>query len=430
MVRAAMETVVAGRRPPAHGRRMTHRQPRGVPALALTIALLAGACGTATVTPPPSTSPAAASPTWNPRTSEIDSYAAVWEAQQPKAYAYTASNNVDGMGGAAWHATHIDGRTEALTLAQGTMVGGEATPFLVEGTFDRVRRLIGEAGTIAYSADSQYGYLAKVRYEQPAGASDGSFDYEVTGFTTPGDRTAAESARKALDEALGRWAAYASPAWQYTWTRFAARDTPASATTYTVRHQDGRTVAVQADGTADVAPPPEATIEGTVSAAVAVVAGGGWVDVSADAATGLDLLIAVDPSPTATGDGYWIRVTVVDLAHDAARKALVAAQDRWSTAGPAKYSMSWTYDGCSQHSAKVTVKGDAATIKGRWQAACEADPVRPTVPDLFSAIGQALADNRSVTATYDKKLGYPVKVLFGPGADPAHTITISGFKRG
>jgi hypothetical protein len=398
-------------------------------ALATSLAVVAGACGSTSVTTPPPSSGAAPSPTWNPRIAEIDSFVAVWEAQQPPAYAYTVTHEADGTGGGAWHATHIDGRTESLEL-RATQAGANASPYLVEGAFDRARELLSAGGTTTYDVDQQYGYLARLRYEQPSGASDQSFTDTVTDFTTPGDRTAAERARTSLDEALGRWNAYASPAWQYTWTRYAAADTPASATTYTVRHQDGRTVAVQADGTTDAAPPREATIEGTVATVMAVLAGGGWVDVSADAATGLNLLIAVDPSPSATGDGYWIRVAVADLAKQSAAKALASARDRWSTAGLKKYSYTWTYDGCAQYSARVIIRADALKAKGRSSAACEASPIRPSVTDLFAAIAGTLDSGGRVSATYDKKLGFPTKVVFGAGPDPARTITITGFKRG
>ena len=61
-----------------------------------------------------------------------------------------------------------------------------------------------------------------------------------------------------------------SPAWEYTWTRYGAADTEATQTAYRIRHGGGQTTLATPDGEAGGPPPPEATIEGTIEAAVAV----------------------------------------------------------------------------------------------------------------------------------------------------------------
>ncbi len=156
------------------------------------------------------------------------------------------------------------------------------------------------------------------------------------------------------------------------------------------------------------------------------------MDVSTDAATGLDLLAAVDPSPSAKGDAYWIRIDHTDLAAEKAAEDLAAAQKRWATAAPKRHSYSWHYEGPgADWSYRVAMNGDKATIKPGKGAPPVADSfAAPRVPEMFALIERALAAGGSVTATYDRKLGYPTRIVLPTVTEstPEGVITITDFR--
>jgi hypothetical protein len=306
----------------------------------------------------------------------------------------------------------MDGRTEALVLEQGPVPpddGGRALS--IAGVFDTAHEALDGSGTAAYQVDQLYGYLPRVEY-----TADGA------------DGSAAGAARDALNAVLQRWSSIASPAWEYTWTRFGAADTEATQTTYRVRHGAGATTLAAPDGGPGAAVPDEATIDGTVEAAVAALASGGWVDV-AIAPDGLDTLVAVDPSPSATGDAWWIRIDHTDRFAERARQDLDAARTRWTAAGLERYSYRWTWDGSDgTWSWGVRLSGDAARLKPSAGApTVEGTFVAPRIEDLFDLVDRVLAGGGSVDVTYDRSLGYPARVEFPAASElaPRGVITIT-----
>ena len=265
--------------------------------MAIAVALMATACGSPATTPPPAATPA---PTADPRHDEIDQAQARWDAKGPKTVAYTTTESVGGSATTTVHVTEMDGRVEALVLEAGAVApddGGRALS--IDGLFETAREALDGSGTADFDIDQLYGYLPRLGYESDV--ADGSFTIEVRDMVTAADRTAAGAARDGLNAVLQRWDQLESPAWEYTWTRYGAADTEATQTAYRIRHGNGQTTLATPDGEAGGPPPPEATIEGTIEAAVSVMASGGWVDVALDP-NGLDTLIAIDPSPSSSGD--------------------------------------------------------------------------------------------------------------------------------
>ncbi len=393
-------------------------------ALGAMLALAVAACGSAPPSPSPVPTPES---TWDPRRDEIDQAANAWAAEQPGTYAYTTTNQVQGMRAATSHVTVIDGHTEQLDDTNGFISAGELT---IEDGFDLARAGLSGDGKLTIAVDQQYGYLSSIEYATTV--ADGSYTRTVSGFTTPGDRTANARAREALDAYLDRWQGLATPAWEYTWTRVDALslDAPKG---FSVRHADGVTMAAAAGGSAAIETPTEATVGGTVADAVGVMGAGGWVDVSADDLTGLDALIAVDPSPTAKGDGYWIRIDFTDRAAARQREHLDAARARWASAKIRKSTYRWAYDGADgAYGWTIAANGDVLRFVKRSKGAPTGESmfVRPSIPDAFTMIDEILSSGGTVSVRYDKALGYPRKIVIANGgtAAPAGAITISGFK--
>lgn len=394
-------------------------------ALGLLLASAAAACGSAP--PSPTIAPTPVS-SWDPRRDEIDQAQGIWETEHPGTYAYTSTTSVDGMGSASSRVAGMDGHTEVLVLAANGFVSSDGAT--VEALFDVARASLDGSGTLRVAIDQRYGYPSSLAYTTDA--ADGSFTRTVTEFTTPGDRSAGARAREALDQALTRWNDLATPAWEYTWTRIdaAAAGTP---TSWVVRHAGGETSARAAGTTIDRAPPDQVTINGTVGDAVGVMASGGWVDVSTDSATGLDMLLAIDPSPGIKGDGYWIRVDFTDRAAEQQRKALAAAKERWAAAAPKKYAYTWAYDGeKGAWSWTMAMNGETGKVTKK---SASAPPVEgafapPRIPETFELIGQVLDAGGTVSVTYDKTLGYPRKIVFANATEwaPRGTVTITDFK--
>jgi len=180
----------------------------------------------------------------------------------------------------------------------------------------------------------------------------------------------------------------------------------------------------EADGSV---PSNAATPEGSISAAQRVISGGGWVDVAADTGSGRNLLISIDPSPATTGDAYWIRISFVDLVAQKAVKAHAAAATRWAAKAPTIYSYTWRYRGAgSDLTYKVSMDGDTATIRPvGGTPAVEAAFVAPRIEATLALIGDVLGQGGRVTATYDRKLGYPLSVTMVPHGDAGRKGTIT-----
>lgn len=390
--------------------------------VAIAVALLAAACGSQA----PTVAPATPAPTADLRHGELDQAAAIWASKGPSSLAYTTTQSI-GDSTTSVHLTHMDGRTEALVLESGTVPpddGGRALS--IEGVFETAHEALNGSGTASYDVDRLYGYLPRVEYTTDAG--DGSFTIEVRELVTPADRTAAGAARDALNAVLLRWSSIASTAWSYTWRRFTAADTEATETRYDVRHGGGQTTLAAADGEAAGRVPGEATIDGTVEAALAALTSGGWVDVAIEP-NGLDTLIAVDPSPSATGDAWWIRIDHTDKFAERARQDLDAGRTRWTTAALTRYAYRWTWDGRDgTWSWRVKLSGDSAKLKPSSGApAVEQTFVAPRIEDLFDLVDRVLAAGGTVDVAYDKALGYPTRVEFTAGTEfaPRGVITIT-----
>jgi len=393
-------------------------------ALGVALALFAAACGSAPPTPTPEPTPA---PTWDPRRDEIDQAEGVWEAEQPATYAYTSTNAVNGMGAAASRVTGIDGHVEVQERVTSSFVRDAGT---IEAMFDNARAGLGGDGTASVAIDQQYGFLSSLEYMTDV--INGSYSQTIAEFTTPGDRTANPRDTEALNDLLDRWSSIVTPAWAYTWTRVDAAS-PATPTGWTVRHTDGRSTAVAAGSSDEVTPPGKVTIDGTVEEVVGILGSGGWVDVSSDDLTGLDVLIAVDPSPAVKGDGYWIRIDFTDRAAASQKERLDAARARWTAAKVGKSTYTWAYDG-ERGSWTWTIRATGDTLKFLKRSVGaptgEAVFVRPSVRDTFDMIDEIIAGGGSVLVTYDKALGYPRKIVIGDGGSwaPKGTITISKLK--
>ncbi len=401
----------------------------GVWARLAVLGLLVAACGSETVTPPPTATPSA---TPDPRLEEVAEGRGVWERQRPGTVAYTTVETWSGMSTTTVHVTEMDGRAEVQATEVGSYPPEIGPNQTIDAILDRADAALATSGnevTITY--DTRYGYVSRLEQSTPD-VADGASSVEVRDLTTPADRTGPSRARDQLDALLQAWKSPRSPTWEYTWSRFTAADTASTATTYRVHHEDGQTTVATEDGAAGSAAPPDAaTIQGTVEAAVGVLAAGGWVDVAADEA-GLDALIAIDPSPSAKGDAYWIRIDYTDLYAVRAHEALAAARSRWSTAAPRRYTFRWRFEGPGgSWGWTVTLNGDVAKLKPTKGApAVEGSFVAPRVDAVFDLIEAIIDGGGRVTVTYDQALGYPATVVIdrGGGAAPNGTITISKLK--
>jgi hypothetical protein len=395
--------------------------------LGVTLAVLVAACGSPTVTPPS----VAPSPTWDPRRDQVDQAQAVWEVERPGTVAYTTVDLVDGHGTTSVRVTEMDGNVETHVLQAGSLAPADGGASLaIDSLFDRARAALEGDAEVVMTFDQFYGY--PVRIEAGSTTADGPGTVEVTAFITPADRTGATRAREALDRVLQRWGSLPSPAWEYTWSRFAAADSAGTASTWRVRHEDGATTVSAEGGSGDSVPPEAVTIEGTVATAVSTLAAGGWVDVAADPGT-LDLLIAIDPSPSMQGDAYWIRIDHTDLYAETSRAALEAAKDRWAAAGLERFAYAWRYAGeDGTFGWNVTINRDTAKLKPTKGAPpVEASFVAPRIPELFDLIDQVLASGGTVLVTYERRLGYPTRVEIVSAGDfaPTGVITITGLKQ-
>jgi hypothetical protein len=399
----------------------------GVARLGATVLLLA-ACGSDPATPPAATP----SPTADPRLEEVAEGRGVWERQRPGTVAYTTVETRGGDAPTIVHVTEMDGRSEVQPVSAGASAPEIGPAQTIEGILDRAAAALQQPGNnVSITYDLQYGYVSRLDQATSDGIAAES-SVEVRDLTTAADRTSASRARAALEALLESWNAPRSPTWEYTWSRFTAADTDSSATTYRVHHEDGTTTIAADDGAAGKAAPPEAsTIEGTVAAAVGVLAAGGWVDVAADE-TGLDALISIDPSPSAKGDAYWIRIDYTDLYEAQARAALDAARARWTATAPERYTFRWRYVGPGgSWGWNVTLSGDVANLKPiPGTPPVESSFVAPRIDALFDLVEAIIDGGGRVKVTYDPALGYPATVVVteGAGAAPDGTITVSRLK--
>ncbi len=356
----------------------------------------------------------------------------MWERQRPSTVAYTTVEHRASGQETVVHVAEMDGRAEVQPVSMAPDAPEIGAAQTIGGILDRAAAALEQpGGEVSISYDVLYGYVSRLDQRLPDGA-DAQASVEVRDLTTAADRTSASRARAALDSLLQAWNAPRSPTWEYTWSRFTAADTVSSATTYRVHHEDGATtVAAEGGAAGDAAPPDAATIGGTVEAAVGVLAAGGWVDVAADV-EGLDVLVSIDPSPSARGDAYWIRIDYTDLYAVQAREALAAARARWSAAAPERYAFRWRYEGPGgSWGWNVTLNGDDAEFKPTAGAPPVGSSfVAPRIDALFDLVGAIVDGGGKVKVVYDTALGYPktVAVTQGGGAAPNGTITISKLK--
>jgi hypothetical protein len=323
----------------------------------------------------------------------------------------------------------MDGHVELQAVSGETPAASGVDP-TVEGAYEAARSVLEGDGTLDVEIEQLYGYLSDVAYTTASGG--GSWTRAIDDFTTAATRASAARAREALDAIGRRWGSIGSPAWEYTWSRFSAADAAGPVAGWRVHHEDGKTTVTAADGTSGAPPPDAVTIGGTVASLAAVLAAGGWVDVATDAVTGLNMLVAVDPSPSVRGDAYWIRVETTDLAAQHAAKTLASARDRWAESRPKRYSYTWRFAGGDRAwTYRVTVDGAKVTVKPGEGAPPVAESfAAPDVDGTLDLVERVLAGGGTVSATYDKKLGYPVRIVLpaATGTTPAGEITIDGFK--
>jgi len=406
-----------------------------MPAAFIAGLLVLAALSVAACSPAPSPTPAATpgpSAAWDPRLDVIDQAEAVWDAHQPKTYAYTFDYTGNQAIGDTYRyrVTSLEGHAETqLINGRGLPAGGEHA-VTVPGIYAGARLALAGDGTLTTDADYTYGYPKSVTYASQA--ADGSWSEAITEFLPAGDPAGPARTQAQLSTLLDRWQRQLPAEFEYTWSRFRAADGPAAATVWRVRLEGGKVVSSsesEADGSV---PSSAATPEGSIAAAQRVISGGGWVDVAADTGSGRNLLISIDPSPATTGDAYWIRISFVDLVAQKAAKAHATAAARWAANAPTIYAYTWRYRGAGDDlTYKVSVDGDTATIRPvGGTPAVEAAFVAPRVEDTLTLIGDVLAQGGRVTATYDKKLGYPRSVTLVPHGDAGlkGTITIRDFR--
>lgn len=367
----------------------------------------------------------------DPRFAAVDAAQARWVARQPHGYAYIFTHN--GPSGHTWNwryrVTAFDGQVQAQSLDGWTGSDEDLALVTVDGLFDTVRwgTLVSGDTTVTYDPD--LGYPAEIVHVPPM-VADGDFSETMTDFVTTADDQAALT-REAVRSARAAWARWQPTAYEYTWRRFAAAG-PGAGTAWLVRYTDGRASTDPGPGSDGAVPDFKAAVGANFDSVEAALDAGAWVDLTVDQVTGLPLLAAIDPTPAVSGDEYWIRITFQDIEHEEATAAVQAARERWAAAAAERYSYTWRYRGRFKPlTYGVTMNGDVATLRRAPgtdipEAASDAGP---RIADTFTMIEQVLLQGGHVAATYDPKLGYPVRVAIDPAGDagPPGTITITDF---
>lgn len=424
---------------------------RGIMTAFVAMLLVAG-CATAQVAPTPSTpatptiveppavslpsvpgsSSADASP--DPRAALIDEAATRWAAGRPPSYAFVFTHL--GPGGTGWDWRHrvvsLEGRVQSQWLGGLAQARADAVDRMtVDGLFSTARWALGAQGQTQMTFDPALGYPTRIDHHDES-PSDGSWTETATEFASSLDPDRAPRLREVIDEARAAWKRWAAGDFAYTWRRFAASAGPWTGTAWLVQSSAGQVTSESGPASDGALPADAASVASTFDTVEAALDAGAWVDLTVDATSGLPLLVAVDPVPSATGDGYWMAITFRDMEGEVATSALEAAKTRWAAAGLQRFSYTWRYRGAlAPLTYHVVMEGEVSHLRrdpgtpvpeARSYAA-------PRIDDSFRMIEEVLAEGGHVRATYDPVLGYPLRVEVDPlgWAGAKGVITISDF---
>jgi hypothetical protein len=339
-----------------------------------------------------------------------------------------------GPAGVGWdwryRVTSLDGRAQAQWIDGYAPSDDQAATMSVEGQFASLRDRIAGSGELRMTFDPDLGYPTEVSSGDVRIADSDSTD-TITDFVS-GTEARVASVREMLRSARTAWKRWEPTAYEFVWRRFGAAAGPASGTTWHVEHSDGSTATGADPGSDGASPADKASVRSTFDAVAEALDAGAWVDLTVAPTSGVPTLVAVDPSPTQTGDGFWIRIAFRDVAREAAMSAAVAAWDRWAAAGLQHFSYTWRYRGeYAPLTYGMTLNGDVATLRrSPGTPGPEASAfATPRIDDTFRMIQTVLAQGGRVNATYDPVLGYPIRVEVDPAGDagPRGTVTITSF---
>jgi hypothetical protein len=393
-------------------------------------ALAVAACGSPTT---PTAAPATPSESWNPARDVVDQGEAVWKVQQPGAFAYTIEMTGGPLGdgaGARYRVASLEGHPEALFL------NGTADPPLdgadvgIPALFDAIGAAYDAGADVTVDIDPTYGYprSASVTGSTP----ETSWSATIEELAVAGSPASTAITQDAMEKMRDHWPRTVAGDWAYTWSRFRAKDGPDVATTWNVRWEGDKLHTSSESEAAGVVPSDTATPTGTLDLIQHEFSAGAWADLSTDSDSGDETLIAIDPSPTVDGDGYFIRISFTDLQAKRARSAQASAAKRWSRNEPTVYTYTWHYSGAGKDlDYKVSVDGNKVSIKAlNGSPPAKQAWVSPRIKDTLAMLGDVLDQDGIVVATYDKKLGYPVKARMTPHGDAGRegTITITAFQ--
>ena len=394
----------------------------------LLLAVLVGACSQSGEMPSTMASRAASlAPSPGPTaTGPVDSSAIAleeaerrWEKRHASSYAFTLARL--GPPGHGWDShyrvTVLAGHVEVAQLDGLTLSTG-ADELGIDGLFDSIRAVRARPGGLLVTFDPDLGYPALVTYLNP-NSSDGDSSQTITDFRSAADREQ-DRTEASIRAGLKAWKLWEPRAYEYVWRLFTAADGPGSGTAWVVRRADGRTSAT-ADPVSDLAIPADAaSITSTLDRVASELDAGAWVDLTVDPISGVPKLVGVDPSTAIDGDEYWIRIDFTDTERQQAVAALEAAKDRWSSAGLRRYSYTWRYRGdLDPLTYFMTFDGERAAV--RRSPGTPIPEARayatPRMDDTFALLEGVLAQGGRITATYDPKLGFPVRVEVQPAGD-------------
>ena len=355
-----------------------------------------------------------------------------WANRHPSSYAFTLAQL--GPPGHGWDShyrvTVLAGRIVVDQL-DGLPLSIGADELSIDALFDSVRAAMTRQGGLEVMFDPDLGYPASVTYSSP-NSSDGGSSQAITDFRSAADREP-DRTRASIRAGRTAWKQWEPRAYEYLWRQFSAVDGPGSGTAWVVRHSDGRT-SVTADPVSDLAIPADAaSVASTFDRVAAALDGGAWVDVTVDPLSGVPELVAVDPSIDVVGDEYWIRIYFRDTERQQGVAALDAAKDRWSSAGLRHYSYTWRYRGeLDPLTYFMTFDGERSAVRrspGTPIPEARADAT-PRIDDTFALIEGVLAQGGRVSATYDPKLGFPVRIEVQPAGDVGApgVITVADFE--
>jgi Family of unknown function (DUF6174) len=364
----------------------------------------------------------------------VDAAQARWEIHQPATFAYTFSHfGPDGVGWDwSYRVTSLDGRIQAQWLSGYLQPDdAQAAGVTVDGLFAMIRDRLLTKGTVRSDFDPELGYPTMISDANPS-ASDSDWTDTVTDFKASTDPTTMTRTRAALRQARAAWQRWEPTSYEYVWRRSVPGTASVAGSAWHVIHADGRSTIAPDPVSDGVIPPDEASVPATFDAIETALDAGEWVDLTVAPVAGLPTLVAIDPSPTAAGGAYWIRITFRDTQQETATAVLQAAMERWATAALQHFSYTWRYRGAQDPlTYRVTWDGDRSLLKrspGTPIPEARADAT-PRIDDTFRMMEQVLSQGGRLTATYDAVLGYPVRVEMDPAGDMGAngTITIGDF---